>query len=79
MTPTCVTLFDSSIDISHIHSSTEEEKNTVERFIDESENEQINSFDSDLNGFHKKLVIENPALFWDSIYFKINSQSPEIS
>lgn len=81
-TPTFVAFSENSIDLSYIHSSTEEEKTNSERIIDEIENKQINKiyyYNSNLTGLHTKHPLAVPDHNWSTIYFEINSPPPDIS
>lgn len=81
-TPTFVVLSGSSIDISYLHSSSEEEKTHNERFFEESENKKLNNFytfDSSLLDSYKKRILDTPNSLWNPIYFDIQIPPPEHS
>jgi len=81
-TPTYVDFFDDSIDISYIHTSTENEKNNSERVIGEIENklfEKLISYNFCPNILSKKHVLGLSKSIWETLYYDINSPPPEIA
>jgi len=81
-TPTFVVLNEIPIDISILHSSTEEEKSQNECLFEENEtNRHYNFFSLNtilLDSFQKN-ILDNSDSFWNTIYFDIHITPPEQS
>lgn len=80
-TPTFVAITETTIDISTLHTSSEEEKTQNERFFEEIENKKPNYFIFDLAMLYsgKKHDSEAPHSLWNDIFFDIQIPPPDLS
>lgn len=80
-TPTFVVLNEIPIDISNLHTTTEEEKSQKQSTFEESETKRIHTFhalEATFEGLFQKNILKSPNSLWNVIYFDIHIPPPEL-